>query len=370
MNINPKDILFTLLTIIFSIYMQFASYGVFGLDIYSNKEFYILIYSVLLVFIGIVKLDKHFFYKKNIFLLLILSSIVSRLVIKEYPYIIYLISMFIGGTILMNLPKKYSEIFIDVLFFTSIPFVFVFFGKVYNSFAVVEFFIIMTYILKISNGQSFKFKLVYIYLLLFFMNIVTLFTQSRTVFLMSVISTILIYLFFLKSDSLIQRIGFLGILGSVLFLISFKFDALLDFINKYFIKKWEYNPLYYKKSNTFLGDRGYIWQDVLNNNSKLFGQEHDFFSMNYSLRDSHNIFIQTLGIYGVITSIILILFVIYVFILCIKQNNKQGLVFLLAYIGIGMTENILFFETRFIIVSVLFYIVLGQLFYYDRRFKN
>ena len=93
-----------------------------------------------------------------------------------------------------------------------------------------------------------------------------------------------------------------------------------------------------------------------------------YFMDNFNIGDAHNVYFQILGHYGIIALSLYIMINIYVIIKIWKNDKKLEFInFFLCYFIIGMFENILMTDTKFIICNILLFTYLGRLLRKDEK---
>ena len=126
-----------------------------------------------------------------------------------------------------------------------------------------------------------------------------------------------------------------------------------------------YNLMFHKYGNTAFDittGRGIIWKKVITDDIKFLGNYDNYFTDFVNKGDAHNVYVQALGHYGIIVLILYIILNMYILLKLIKKRKKlEHINFFLNYFIIGMFENLLFMDTKIIIVNVLMFLHIGML---------
>lgn len=130
----------------------------------------------------------------------------------------------------------------------------------------------------------------------------------------------------------------------------------LDSVSEFFSAKWN--------GADISSGRFRIWKGTVTDGLTLFGNGKDYFLLNFNKGDSHNIFIEVLGKYGVPALFLFVCFSFSLFKKALIKKDREAVIFLLAYYMLGMFENILIFNTRMIAPTIVFY------FYFSRITQN
>lgn len=174
-------------------------------------------------------------------------------------------------------------------------------------------------------------------------------TESRTTLLSYSIFITIYYLkhFLFKKQSIKNWMFSTGLMLIILLMG-------MSFINNFV------NLIFYKRANTtsnFLADRQIFWLGTVRDGVTWLGNGKNYFINSFGIGDSHNIFIEILGLYGFIA----IAFFVIVIILLLKKlffikNEKKylPLFFFIYFFATGFAENLSFLDNRLITYHVLF----------------
>ncbi|WP_424960618.1 O-antigen ligase family protein [Macrococcus brunensis] len=188
-------------------------------------------------------------------------------------------------------------------------------------------------------------------------------TGSRTALLSFVIFITFYLIYFLRK----RRVTYLSFLINVVFLIAlvaFSVPVITRFIDLVF----------HKRSNTndnFLADRQIFWEGTIQYGVRLWGNGKNFFMQNFSIGDSHNLFIEILGIYGLLPLMIFLVFVLTLIIGIFsgfRFSKYKAAYFFMFFFLTSFTENLFFIYNRLIVYHFIF--ILFVTYVINRQSKN
>jgi O-antigen ligase len=176
-------------------------------------------------------------------------------------------------------------------------------------------------------------------------------SESRTALLVYIM--IGIYIIFFQQRKLSIK-NFMVLLLAISITIPFigKIDA---FLRKYFLQKWETADISSGRIEmwTFFSKAENEFVKLLGNGNQLVGNY-------FKVTDVHNIFFQTLVQFGLISLIVLVVFVIVLGRQIYLEKRIESLFFIWLLL-IGMFENVLIFNKNIVFI-VLPFLVLATLF--------
>lgn len=364
MRINIRKTLLLILTIIFMFVGNLVTMNIhFDSDQIANKWLFVLIASLIILSI----MKNNFFIinrKALLFLALwqmfIIFIFLSKLVNGDGEFLIFeflLYSLLIPITFFDKNIIKYKNIFLFSFIISIIPFVY-FFGTINNNLGILFSIggIVLLNLLRIKNVND---KYIYLSILLFLILIYSI--QSRTALLtFSLVAILHIYLIIKKkSTNYIVLIRKLVTVFLVFVFIIYSYDYAVNLL----FNKW--GPT----TQDLTSGRADIWLTTIKSGITYFGNGEDYYTIFYNLRDSHNIFIQVLGTYGIISFIFFLLIFLYIMIKSFMTRNIEYIFFFVGFFVLGLAENLFFINSRLIGVHLLFFTYLGCLINEKTKFK-
>jgi len=356
-----KIIFFVILTT-FLILGNFVSINAFKLDTDFNRNLIlILMFSFLILFdFKYMKITEPILLK---FILLwelfIISIIVSTVYHNEFLFMTLLIfGLFIPLVFINQNIKKYKNTILLSSFVSIIP-VLINLERS-NSFGMI---ISLACLCGIMFLFSKKRNIVSIFLSSLIGLIFIFLTGSRTAVIAYIITILLMYI--------INALKYKLSIKSIIVYSSLYLSFLLVFVS--YIDNF-IELIFNKRQNTdsnFLADRTIFWEGTFKNGMELLGNGKDYFMYTYSIGNSHNTFVEVLGIYGLVSFLLLILFFSYVFRLILITNNKIiYLSFFVFYILLGFAEDLLFLNSRLLTYIILLVLFLNMLLTEAIKSKN
>lgn len=196
-------------------------------------------------------------------------------------------------------------------------------------------------------------KEIYTYIVLVLFGILIYITESRTSLIAFLLVSALVIFPKLKHNNSFKKliVDFIIILF-ISVLIYFSYDYIYNLI----FEKYTINNV-----DMFSG-RSRIWIGTFETGITLFGNGEQYFMDTYHIGDAHNIFIEILGAYGLLSFISYILLYVYIILKAVKNIKKTEYIFnFSAFLLLGMAENLLFINSRMLLVTILFFTYLGSL---------
>ncbi|TDM03371.1 oligosaccharide repeat unit polymerase [Macrococcus hajekii] len=181
-------------------------------------------------------------------------------------------------------------------------------------------------------------------------------TGSRTTLLSFVIFISFYFIYFLRK----RRLTYFNFLLNIIFLIFLVIFS-IPIVNKFI------ELIFHKRSNTgnnFLADRQIFWEGTIKYGIKAWGNGKDFFVEYFSIGDSHNLFIEILGIYGMIPLILFIIFLFNIARSIFVQSsflNYKAFYFFSYFFLTSLTENLFFIYNRLIVYHFIFLIFVSYI---------
>lgn len=345
-----------LTTTIFLALGNMVALNVFNLNFgFENKWILILLYSIFLLFFTY-KISFSVPRNKIIFFILwqlfILTVFVSKNMHGTFNLTEYLLySLLIPVSFFSINIIKYKNIFMIASLLSVIPFLY--FLTASNTLAILIWVSGLSLLILLLE-KNMKDK--YIYLSMMIISILLFVTRSRA----TLISFLFISLFLViittlrkKNNSYLSLALKILTYIALLIIVYFFYDNILDLI-------------FNKKENTsydLTSGRSYMWEYTIQTGITMFGNGENYFEYMYSISDAHNIFIQILGSYGLISLILFIIITLYIIIKSISlyKESFTFIIFFLAFYILGIAENLFFIDSRMIHVNMMFFFYLGYL---------
>jgi len=302
-------------------------------------------------------------YPRNFKLLAIwylfsLSILLSKIVNEEYDLInILILTIFIP--FLFCIERRYLRLLCWAIVIAFIPFVYQYGASGFNSYGITTALIgiNIAILLYLSEGQ----KTFAIFVVIVFTTILLTYLRSRTALISLLIGGFVLIYFSINSNKSKRRIFYYIVFAiAIIILCYFYFDV----ISELMFNKWRLSE------EDITTGRMDIWMYLLRNDVSAFGWGESYFWNNFAHGDAHNIFMQSLGRYGLISLIVFLFLLVYIFKLIMKVKGKERkafLVFFGEYIFLGMFENTLFVDIKTFSISLMFLIYLGLLLQASKR---
>lgn len=352
MRINIKNILLLITTIIMFVGNLLATNIYLREYEFKNKWVFVLIFCLFLL-LFLIKY-KFVLTREKIFVILLWEFLICAIFLSKIYHNNFNILEFILYTIIIPLCffsfkiNRYKKVLMISYILSLVPFLYFVF-RPGNSLGMLFCF---AGIVSLNLLNIYKAKNSYIYFTIIITNILIFFTQSRTALITFLFISFLqiLLIIFRKNKS------FLSIVSKIVIL-------LLCFIILFAVSDNLANLLFYKwnaKSGDITSGRMFIWVDTIRHSMNLFGNSPDFFAK-YEVRDAHNIFIQVLGSYGLLSFVLFIILTIFIFYKSIKLKKVDYVFFFIGYFLLGMSENTLFIDNRLIAIHLLFFMNFGCL---------
>lgn len=350
--INLILIFFSMCMIVFA---TLVSYGSYGLDYYIKNEFFIALVIILLYAFH----DHAIFQSINsrqIWVILLFFAAVSDL-INGRNRILNLLSMFLLFNIIYSLTEKTIKSMLFSIVLAEIVFTVQYrITSYFNSYALATAImgLIIMLLIYVYNTDLF-WRNITVYGLIF---IILFVMASRTSLVAFAVSGMIILISSIKGKQTNKEISIVlcfFIFVVIVLLFSDKIHGLL-------FDKW--GNLGYQ-SNDLSAGRFRMWQSIITKDITLFGHSIDFIMKTYNHEDAHNIFIQVVCKYGILTFIVFILWFIDIIRRIMKVSYKYRIVFssiFSFYFIAGMTENVLFLDCKSFIITYCFCVSLAWLY--------
>ncbi|QKY70301.1 O-antigen ligase family protein [Lentibacillus sp. CBA3610] len=333
-----------------------------SLDLYNLHEKvedgWIVMLIISLIVLPFTIIYKYNLTKKKLILLflweLFISSVlISKLLNNEFVQIEFLFYLIIVPLVFFNKGiMEYKNTFLAAAVLSVLPLLTIL--QPWNRLAILISVISITLIGFIILKNPFI-KTTYLIGLLLIIFITTHRTSLLT-FLIIVSATLLLRVFARKTSSfvdLLKRLVVTGVIIGVAFI-------LYDNIFNAFLYKREISGVV--DLNSISAGRVDMWVETLKNGITLFGNGEAYFTNTFDLYHAHNIIVQITGAYGIISLILFLLLIGFLFKEVYRNRDKHKYIyFFSAYFLIGMTEYILFINTYFIYPSILFFAFMGTL---------
>lgn len=319
----------------------------------DNKWIFNLTFSIILAFF-VFRISFIISKQKLIFLiiweLLILTIFLSNYLNGKFIFIEFILySILIPVSYFSVNIIKNKKVLIISFIISVIPFFYILgTGNALGMLLCVFGIVLINFI----NNKQIDNKETFIYSIILLVGILIFITNSRTSLItFTTVSAIQVLVLFVKNSksmfSIVKKVFFV-------FTISILLYASLDYLN---------NLLFNKFTNTskdISSGRVDIWQHIITTKVNVFGNNIDYF-YSYGIRDAHNIFIQVLADYGILSFIFFVLLFLFIVIKSIRIKKLDYLLFFLGYFLLGLTENVLFINNRLIAIDILFFMYLGCL---------
>lgn len=317
----------------------------------TDYPLYVLLFFIFLLIIPL-RFKKKIEYSNSIVFLLfvVLAAAISLIIHRESlsPAIcIFLIILIINRCTYIN-SNKLTVIFAIAL--ASVPYMRIVSRS--NSMAINFCLIGIALLSELYEKKMYKSLLA----AGFIFEYMIIITYSRTC---AIVFTV-IYVFYAYKILLLQS-GKYKKIAKILLVIAGIFALYLcyDAIYGFFTSKW--GNINSGNEVDFTSGRLVIWQGTLTDGITLFGNGKNYFALNFNKADSHNIFIEILGRYGLVATIFFICFTFTLFKKAIKTKDTNSIFFLTAYYLLGMGENILILNTRMIVPTIIFYLYVNKI---------
>lgn len=296
---------------------------------------------------------------------ILISKILGQGSVSDTVFLALSVPMFFG-VILPNLEKFKRVILNPALVLSFLPFIVVLFYIISrdgrnNVIGVLTSFIGVI-ILTIANENAkkeYRLAIVGVLGLIFFLLI--LLNGSRAGFISFFVGFIYIFRLTLKESSIVLKWSRVLIVHIFLSILVISFVVYHQEIIELFLNKWNGN-------SDISSGRKTIWINTIKQ-ATLFGYGSDYFFRNYYIGDAHNIFIQVIGQYGVVTFLFFSLLVVYVIILLFKEKNTSYNAIFISYFILGLFENVLFIDFRFGTITFVVWYYIGLLLH-DKNKSN
>lgn len=188
------------------------------------------------------------------------------------------------------------------------------------------------------------------YFVSFLAMLVLVISGSRTALLAFLVSIAYFELKQMSSENNASVKRFI-LFGALIVAIFF----LQDYISNFFVHKWSSTSTL--RDQLFAGERFKMWSLELQN-IKLLGKENNYFWSHYLHADTHNIFIQVLSRYGLVTLLLFLTFSVRLMkdAFCLRKSSysTEATVFIIYYFITGLFENILFLDMKMFTPCSLF----------------
>lgn len=198
-------------------------------------------------------------------------------------------------------------------------------------------------------------KKIYIFLSMAVIISLLIITESRTS-LASFFIVLIIFIIHTIFNRNIKSYFSLIKRGVVFLFVVASGYILFKTLDELFLNKWSMN------STDITSGRSLMWEDTIKNGINIFGNGENYFLHTYNIGDSHNIFIQILGSYGLISiSLFLLIFLFIVFQTLKYRNNNEYTYYFVGFFLVGMGENLFFINSQLAFSNIIFFVYLGCL---------
>lgn len=357
---NKEDILI-LLTLTFCLLLSTCiALNAFDLnEIIDNKSVVILILCAIVLFIKKFKLKElNVNEKKRIKLFIILWGIFiisitcSKIIHKEINLIDDLILFFVVPIFFfINNSYNTNKHLALAAIMNVIP-VLVIMKEVNTIGVILAFAGVLAINLAYDKLRQRNMILTYVMIAVVFAGLIIL-TKSRTALLAFLfVAFINFILLIIQSNNRKQAIKKTIIIIIVVLLLA---PFIIPNLYKLIFEK------YSESSTNMTSGRTKMWNIVFHEKVGAFGLGNEQLVEKINKGDTHNMFVQMLGHYGVIPFIIYILLNIYIIYRAIKVKNKNAINILIIYYIIGMFENILIPDTRLAMCNIVLFYCIGNI---------
>lgn len=348
-------LLFTISFIFFSL-VYVSTLDIFSLRIIQFKSSILLLFSIILLILDGVKTDSTKENKIIISLMIFMFMVITISSIINNNFSIYNILVLISIIILLKLKYKTIKIIFVSAVISFLPFFIAYgFSSSINSFAITTAIISILALMLLSQS-----KYRFITFPVFVIVVISLFIQSsRTSMLGFLVGS---FILFISNKKSLNNIN----VQKLLIAISIIIVSIVLFnqdISHFFLDKWsDYSGFTYD----LLGTRGVVWEEVIKNNITWFGEGENFFFITFSIEDGHNIFITSLGNYGIISTLtLLIVFLYSIYLILFKHFNIYVFSLFMSFTTISIFENTLFVDLKAFAADIIFILILGTLTRYN-----
>lgn len=337
------------------VFATLVSYGSYGLDFYIKNEFSITLVIILLcAFHDRVQFQK--IDSRKIWVILLLFAAISDLM-NGRNRILNLLSMFLFFHITYGLTEKTIKSMLFSIILAEIVFTVQYrITSFFNSYALATAIMGLVIMLLIYIHNT---DLLWRNIVVFGLVFILLFVMaSRTSLIAFAVGGMIILISSIKGKQTNKEISIafsILILVTLVLLFSDKIHGLL-------FDKW--GNLGYQ-SNDFSAGRLRMWQSIITKDITFFGHGIDFVMKTYNHEDAHNVFIQVICKYGILTFIVFVLWFIDIIRRIMKVSYKYRIVFssiFSFYFIAGITENVLFLDCKSYIITYCFCVSLAWLY--------
>lgn len=354
-RINP---LYSIMVLVIGCCVYIAtltSYGYLGLQEHIHNEF-IFASLIMLICIFLYKVKVINFYGCGVYFCLVFVALVSEL-INGRSHLLNLCLMLLATPILMSFPNQCFRFLIGTCFVAQCLF-FAQLGmqKFFNSYAMTTALCALECLLFVTliRGQK-----LWMQLTVYFLSIALLLALgSRTALLAYAVAGLLLILgslTHLKRNRFLAIVAFSAICIVLLWLY---FDKLYEFL----FSKWEIEG--YSSEDQSSG-RFKMWESVLKNHVSSWGHRDNFVFETYKHEDVHNIFVQVIVKYGIVTAAMFLFWCIDLIRRIIKLSGKSRIYFATVFsffLLSGMFENVLFLDCKVFLITFVFIVNLAWLY--------
>jgi hypothetical protein len=254
--------------------------------------------------------------------------------------------------------KKYREILYSSSFVSYLPFLIVLFYIISrdgrnNVIGVLTSFVGTIVLMIINDKIQKKYKPLFISTIGFVFLILIFINGSRAGLLSFLI--VLIYIFFksIKEANMKLKGVKILIIQLTLTIILIPYMLYYNEIFNLLFNKWD-------GISDVSSGREIIWLETIEQASWI-GYGENYYYQYFYIGDAHNIFIQVLGQYGVITLCMFLIIILYLISLLIKINSTNYNMIFISYLSLGLFENVLFIDFRFGTITFIMWYFIGLL---------
>lgn len=358
---NRKDMSILMVITIGFLLGTFITLNAFDLNnIIENKNIILAVVCLIIMLIKRKELEeelsirekKRFLFFNILWLTLLITILISKIIHKELNIIDDLIFMTIVPIFFFyNNSYKQDENIQIASFLNIFPLICIM--KPVNSIAIIISFIGVMILNLTMNDIKKNGKIITYVIIVAIISVLIMLTRCRTALITFAIIAIINYISIVvncKNDENVRRKNKYFLI--ILFVLS---PIILFTLKNYIFNKYE------STSTNLTSGRTKMWKIILEEDVGAFGLGNQKLINDINKGDSHNIFFQTLGHYGIIPTILFVFVNAYLIYRCIKKKNFEIINLCLCYYLIGMFENILIFDTRIIMCNFIFFYLVGKL---------
>ncbi|MFS1511129.1 O-antigen ligase family protein [Chengkuizengella sp. SCS-71B] len=357
-KINIKDIYILCISTVIIFFGNLVSFSSFRLNEFVTDRYLLVFVLLILLFSYIRWRSPYNLQFLVIWFLFIISILFSKIINEEYNLIdIFVLMVFVPW--LFRIERRYLYLLCWSTTIAFIPFIFEYGVNGFNSYGITTALIgINTAILLYLSNRQNSFR---ISVLILITTVLLIYLRSRTALISFLIGGfVLIYFSINKIKSKKKFFYYILFSTSIILFCYFYLDAISNLI----FNKWQVSE------EDITTGRAEIWTYLFSNDISIFGKGSSYFWNTFEHMDAHNIFMQLLGRYGLVSMVLFLVLVLYILKLIIQVNAKERIAFLAffgVYFALGMFENTLFVDIKTFSISLLFIIYIAMLLQANKR---